>query len=154
MISTLIGLLGIAGSAAGALGSLGGLVKLLGAFAPAAAATVLSNPLTGAVAKFAEGFFDVLWRALWAVLAYIGTKAAEAIDHITGHGVATILVLALCWGSYTIGGIGYPEPKSPPVTRSAPPAPAPKASVPRPVQKQQTPSVSLNPLDWLGNIFH
>ncbi len=159
MITTVLGLLGLAGSAAGALGSLGGIFKLLSTFLPSAAATVLSNPITGAVAKFAEGFFDLLWWGAKAVLGWLFTRIGNALDHIFSNGFAGVVFIASIILAYEVGGWGKPAPraeaKSPPVTRSAPSTPVPKASVPRPVQKQQTPSVSLNPLDWLGiNLFH
>lgn len=148
MITTLLGLLGLAGSAAGALGSLGGIFKLLAKFIPGAAATVLSNPITGAVAKFAEGFFDLLWWAAKAVLGWVFTRIGNALDHIFSNGFAGVVFLASIILAYEVGGWGRSSPQaapvSPPVTRSAPPA----ASVPSPVRKE--PTVSLNPLDWLG----
>lgn len=151
MITTLLGLLGLAGSAAGALGSLGGIFKLLAKFIPGAAATVLSNPITGAVAKFAEGFFDLLWWGAKAVLGWLFTRIGNALDHIFSNGFAGVVFLASIILAYEVGGWGRPSPQaapvSPPVTRSEPS----RTSVPRPVKKQET--IFTDPFGWIENQF-
>ena len=145
MISTLLTLLTLG---SGALGFVGTITKLLGKFAPGVAASVLSNPITAAIGKVAEGFVDlVVWGAK-AVLGWLFTRIGNALDHIFSNGFAGVVFLASMVLAYEVGGWGRPSPQaapvSPPVTRSAPPA----ASVPSPARKE--PSVSLNPLDWLG----
>lgn len=144
MISTIMGLVGLAGWGSGLLGIAGIALKLLGRFAPGAASTILSNPITAAVGRVAEGFVDLVVWAAKGVLTYLGTRAAGALDHIFSNGFAGALFIASLVVAYEIGGIGRPVAKSPPVTRSAPATPAPKTSAPQP---------SSDPFDWITSHF-
>lgn len=142
MITTIISLLGLAGSVAGALGSIGGVLKLLGKFAPSVASTVLSNPLFGVIGKFAEGFFELIWKVLWAVLSYIGAWLAGGFDHISKDARSFAILMAVAWGSYQIGGIGRPVLETPPAAKSAPAKAAPAPTAKQPVS---------DPFDWITN---
>lgn len=151
MITILTGLFGLASWGGGLLGVAGVALKLLGKFAPGAAASVLSNPITAAIGKVSEGFVDLIVWAIKATLTYIGTRIASAIDHIFSNGFAGVVFLASIILAYEVGGWGRPSPQaapvSPPVTRSAPSTPAPKAN---PVR---TPQTSSDPFDWITSHF-
>lgn len=148
MITTIMGLLGLAGYGSGILGVAGVALKLLGKFAPGAAATVLSNPITAAIGKVAEGFVDLIGWAVKGVLTYIGTRAAGALDHIFSNGFAGALFIASLVVAYEVGGIGRPEAKPPPAVVSAPAKASPKAQSSKPPT-----SAHQNPLDWFESIL-
>jgi hypothetical protein len=153
MISTLIGLLGLAGWGGGALGIAGVALKLLGYFAPTAAASVLSNPITAAVGKVAEGFVDLITWAIKGVLSYLGSWLAGGFDHISKDARSFAILMALCWASYSLGGIGRyiepPQAKSPPVAKSES-----SKAIPKTASKQPQTTAPFDPLDWIGNLFH
>jgi hypothetical protein len=153
MISTLIGLLGLAGWGGGALGIAGVALKLLGYFAPTAAASVLSNPITAAVGKVAEGFVDLITWAIKGVLTYVGSWLAGGFDHISKDARSFAILMALCWASYSLGGIGRyydaPQAKSPPAAKSESSRATPKTAAPK---KPQT-IAPFDPFDWISNAF-
>lgn len=148
MISTLVGLLGLAGSLAGAFGSVGGLLKLLGKFAPTLATSVLAHPLWGVIAKPAEGFFDLIWWGVKAILAWLFTRIGAALDHIFSNGFAGMVFIASMVLAYEAGGWGKGSSQaaavSPPAIRSVAATPAPKAI---------TPQTSTDPFDWITSHF-
>lgn len=152
MISTLIGLLGIGGWAGGALGIAGVALKLLGKFAPTAAASVLSNPITAAVGKVAEGFVDLITWAIKGVLTYLGSWLAGGFDHISKDARSFAILMLACWLAYGLGGIGRyyaaPAAKSPPAAKSESQRGPPKSSTAKP--KESAPP---GPFDWLDNLF-
>lgn len=151
MITILTGLFGLASWGGGLLGVAGVALKLLGKFAPGAAASVLSNPITAAIGKVSEGFVDLIVWAIKATLTYIGTRIASAIDHIFSNGFAGMVFIASMVLSYEVGGWGRGyeavASKPPPVTRSEPS----RTSVPRPVKKQET--IFTDPFGWIENQF-
>lgn len=152
MISTLIDLLGIAGYGSGILGVAGVALKLLGKFAPSAAATVLSNPITAAAGKIAEGFVDLITWAIKGVLSYIGSWLAGGFDHISKDARSFAILMLVAWGAYGLGGIGrYPDSpalKSPPAAKSEPSRPNPKTAT-----KQPQTTAPFDPFDWISNVF-
>ena len=153
MISTLIGLLGIGGWAGGALGIAGVALKLLGKFAPTAAASVLSNPITAAVGKVAEGFVDLITWAIKGVLTYLGSWLAGGFDHISKDARSFAILMLACWLAYGLGGIGRyydaPQAKSPPAAKSESSRATPKTAAPK---KPQT-TAPFDPFDWISNAF-
>ncbi|AHB50312.1 hypothetical protein W911_14265 [Hyphomicrobium nitrativorans NL23] len=148
MITILTSLFGLASWGGGLLGLAGVALKVLGKFAPGAASTILSNPITAAAGKIAEGFVDLVVWAIKATLTYLGTRIASALDHIFSNGFAGVFFLASIILAYEVGGWGRPSPQaahvSPPVTRSAPATPAPKTSAPQ---------SSTDPFDWIAKHF-
>jgi hypothetical protein len=153
MISTLIGLLGLAGWGGGALGVAGLVLKLLGKFAPSVAESVLSNPITAAVGKVAEGFVDLITWASKGVLTYVGSWLAGGFDHISKDARSFAVLMLVAWGAYGLGGVGRymdsPAPKSPPAAKSESQRGPPKSSPAKP--KESAPP---GPFDWLDNLFH
>jgi hypothetical protein len=153
MIATLISLLGVAGWGGSALGVAGLVLKLLGRFAPSVADSVLSNPITAAVGKVAEGFVDLITWSIKGVLTYLGAWLAGGFDHISKDARSFAILMALCWASYSLGGIGRyydaPQAKTPPAAKSESSRATPKTA---PKQPQTT--APFDPLDWLGNLFH
>lgn len=150
MISTLIGLLGLAGWGGGALGIAGVALKLLGKFAPSAAATVLSNPITAAVSKVAEGFVDLVLWAAKGVLGYIGAWLAGGFDHISKDTRSFAILMLVSWGSYSFGLWRAPDPPPPPPAKSAPAKPTPKAAAAK--SKAEEGGVP-NPLGWFDSVW-
>lgn len=152
MITTILGLLGIAGWGSGALGLAGLALKLLGKFVPSVAESVLSNPITAAVGKVAEGFVDLILWVAKALLTWVGVRLGNAVDHITQNVWASALVMALCWGAYGLGGVGRyddsPAKTSPPAAKSEPAKANSKAAA-----KQPQTTDPFNPFDWLSNHF-
>lgn len=142
MISIITGLIGLAGWGSGLLGVAGVALKLLGKFAPGAASTILSNPITAAVGKVAEGFVDLATWGAKGVLSYAGAWLAGGFDHISKDTRSFAILMAVAWGSYQIGGIGRPVVETPPVAKSAP-----AKAAPSPTSKQQ----SSDPFDWITN---
>ena len=148
MISTLLTLLTFG---SGALGILGTLSKLLGKFAPGIASGILSNPITAAVGKVAEGFVDLSVWAAKGILGFIGEEAASGFRHIFSDGRSGPLFLIALVLAYEVGGWGRASPQaasvSPPVARSAPASPVPKAG------QATTPQTSTDPFDWIARHF-
>ena len=152
MISTIIGLLGVAGWGSGALGVAGLVLKLLGKFAPSVADSVLSNPLTASIGKVAEGFVDLITWAIKGVLTYVGSWLAGGFDHISKDARSFAILMALCWLSYSLGGIGRyydaPQAKSPPAAKSES-----SRATPKTVSKQPQTTAPFDPFDWISNAF-
>ena len=142
MISIITGLIGLAGWGSGLLGVAGVALKLLGKFAPGAASSILSNPITAAVGKVAEGFVDLATWGAKGVLGYAGAWLAGGFDHISKDARSFAILMAVAWGAYQIGGIGRPVIESPPAAKSAPAkaTPAPQAKQP-----------ASDPFDWITN---